>query len=71
VPKVLLPIPHQPQQSDGDCLAACAAMAMAHLGRAIDYAQLLKLLNIKPCFPSLYPEAISNWPGWREITTMR
>ena len=24
VPKVLLPIPHQPQQSDGDCLAACA-----------------------------------------------
>jgi len=48
VPKVLLPVPHQPQQSDGDCLAACAAMALAHLSHAIDYAQLLKLLKIKP-----------------------
>jgi len=48
VPKVLLPIPYQPQQSDGDCLAACAAMALAYLGQPIDYAQLLQLLEIKP-----------------------
>jgi ABC-type bacteriocin/lantibiotic exporter with double-glycine peptidase domain len=47
VPKVLLPIPHQPQHSDGDCLGACAAMALAYLGRSVDYAQLLKLLKIK------------------------
>jgi ABC-type bacteriocin/lantibiotic exporter with double-glycine peptidase domain len=40
-------VPHQHQQSDGDCLAACAAMALAHLGHAIDYPQLLKLLKIK------------------------
>jgi ABC-type bacteriocin/lantibiotic exporter with double-glycine peptidase domain len=48
VPKVLLSVPHRSQQSDGDCLAACAAMVLAHLGYAIDYPQLLKLLKIKP-----------------------
>lgn len=48
MPKVLLSVPHQLQQSDGDCLAACAAMTLAYLGRAIDYGQLLRLLNIKP-----------------------
>jgi len=41
-------VPHQLQQSDGDCLAACAAMVLAHLGHAIDYAQLLRLLQVKP-----------------------
>ena len=40
MPKVLLSVPHQSQQSDGDCLAACAAMVLAHLGHAIDYPQL-------------------------------
>jgi ABC-type bacteriocin/lantibiotic exporter with double-glycine peptidase domain len=48
VPKVLLSVPHQSQHSDGDCLAACAAMVLAHLGHTIDYPQLLKLLKIKP-----------------------
>jgi ABC-type bacteriocin/lantibiotic exporter with double-glycine peptidase domain len=48
VPKVLLSVPHQPQQSDGDCLAACAAMVLTHLGQKIDYPQLLQLLEIKP-----------------------
>lgn len=48
MPKVLLSVPHQPQQSDGDCLAACAAMVLAYLGREIDYPRLLQLLNIKP-----------------------
>jgi ABC-type bacteriocin/lantibiotic exporter with double-glycine peptidase domain len=48
VPKVLLSVPHQLQRSDGDCLAACAAMALAYLGQAPDYAQLLRLLQIKP-----------------------
>ena len=48
VPKVLLSVPHQHQQSDGDCLAACAAMVLVHLGHAIDYAQLLRLLKIRP-----------------------
>jgi len=47
VPKILLSVPHQRQRGDGDCLAACAAMALANLGRAIDYPQLLKLLRIR------------------------
>ena len=34
MPKVLLSVPHRSQQSDGDCLAACAAMVLAHQGIA-------------------------------------
>ncbi len=48
VPKVLLSVPHQPQQGDGDCLAACAAMVLAYLGREISYSRLLRLLKIQP-----------------------
>jgi ABC-type bacteriocin/lantibiotic exporter with double-glycine peptidase domain len=48
VPKVLLSVPHQPQQGDGDCLAACTAMVLAYLGRALDYARVLQLLQVKP-----------------------
>ena len=48
MPKVLLTVPHHPQQNDGDCLAACAAMLLSHLGRQIDYAHLRQLLNIQP-----------------------
>lgn len=44
----MLSVPHQRQQGDGDCLAACAAMVLAHLGQRIDYSQLLQLLNIQP-----------------------
>jgi ABC-type bacteriocin/lantibiotic exporter with double-glycine peptidase domain len=46
--KVLLSVPHQPQQHDGDCLAACAAMVLAYLGQMVDYSQLLRLLKVKP-----------------------
>jgi ABC-type bacteriocin/lantibiotic exporter with double-glycine peptidase domain len=48
VPKVLLSVPHLLQRSDGDCLAACAAMVLAYLDRVMDYAELLSLLKIKP-----------------------
>lgn len=48
MPKVLLSVPHQPQQSDGDCLAACAAMVLAFLRRTVDYTRLLRLLRIRP-----------------------
>ncbi len=47
MPKHLLPIPHHQQQSDGDCLAACAAMVLIHLERGIEYGRLLHLLKIK------------------------
>ena len=48
MPNTLLPIPHRLQRSDGDCLAACAAMALDYLGVPSDYDRLLKLLGIKP-----------------------
>jgi len=43
----LLPVPHQPQQNDGDCLAACAAMLLAYLEQPLDYAHLRRLLDIR------------------------
>lgn len=48
MPKLLLSVPHLLQQSDGDCLAACAAMVLAGLNLTMDYADLLSLLKIKP-----------------------
>jgi len=48
VPNTLLPIPHHSQRSDGDCLAACAAMVLDHLGVSADYDHLLRLLDVKP-----------------------
>jgi ABC-type bacteriocin/lantibiotic exporter with double-glycine peptidase domain len=43
----LLAVPQQKQQSDGDCLAACAAMVLNYLDRSVAYTRLLKLLKIK------------------------
>ncbi len=48
MPKVLLPVPHRQQQSDGDCLAACAAMVLDYLNHPVEYDKLLQLLRIKP-----------------------
>jgi ABC-type bacteriocin/lantibiotic exporter with double-glycine peptidase domain len=48
VPNTLLSIPHHLQHSDGDCLAACAAMILEHLGISINYGRLLRLLGVKP-----------------------
>lgn len=45
--KHLLPVPHQQQHHDGDCLAACAAMVLAYLKQPVDYGRLLLLLQIK------------------------
>ncbi len=44
MPKTLLSVPHQRQLTDGDCLAACVAVVLSHLGRAVDYAELIRLL---------------------------
>jgi uncharacterized protein YvpB len=44
----ILPVPHQRQLSDGDCLAACAAMALTYLGHNADYLELLQRLAVKP-----------------------
>ena len=48
MPNTLLNIPHHPQRSDGDCLAACAAMVLEHLGVSVGYDRLLRLLDVKP-----------------------
>ena len=48
MPKVLLSVPHQRQLNEGDCLAACAAMLLAYLGRSFNYARLRQLLNVQP-----------------------
>ncbi|MFQ5420269.1 MAG: peptidase C39 family protein [Anaerolineae bacterium] len=47
MPTILLPVPHQRQRQEADCLAACAAMAFAYLGLSVPYDQLLKLLKIR------------------------
>ena len=47
MPKILLNVPHRLQQSDGDCLVACAAIVLSYLGRTVDYTQLLRLLSIQ------------------------
>jgi ABC-type bacteriocin/lantibiotic exporter with double-glycine peptidase domain len=47
VPSTLLTIPHHLQRSDGDCLAACAAMVLEHLSILVDYDRLLRLLGVK------------------------
>jgi ABC-type bacteriocin/lantibiotic exporter with double-glycine peptidase domain len=46
VPNILLPIPHCTQRSNGDCLAACAKMALDYLGVSADYDHLLRLLGV-------------------------
>lgn len=48
MPNILLPVPHEQQRQDADCLAACAAMALAFIELHPDYDQLLKLLRVKP-----------------------
>jgi ABC-type bacteriocin/lantibiotic exporter with double-glycine peptidase domain len=43
-----LNVPHREQTQSSDCLAACAAMVLAYLGRPVDYARLLAILQIGP-----------------------
>lgn len=35
------------QLHEGDCLAACVAMVLTHLGQKVDYAQLLRKLGVE------------------------
>lgn len=48
MPKNLLPLPHIEQQSESDCLAACAAMVLAFLDFHVSYSRLLTILDIHP-----------------------
>jgi hypothetical protein len=68
VPSTLLTIPHHPQRSDGDCLAACAAMVLEHLSMLIDYDRLLRPSSK---YPSAFPESSLNSPGWSSTIAMQ
>lgn len=43
----LLPVLHQQQRQQADCLAACSAMVLHYLEIPYEYARLLRLLNIQ------------------------
>lgn len=45
---MLLPVPHHKQMEESDCLAACAAMALAYIGQPVPYRQLLTVLDVGP-----------------------
>ena len=45
MPEDCLPVPHHKQNSDAMCLPACAAMALAYLGRELKQKKLAKLLG--------------------------
>lgn len=46
MPPILLPLEHTQQREMGDCLAACADMALRHIGRPTSYRRLIRLLRI-------------------------
>lgn len=43
-----LPISHQPQRQQADCLVACAAMLLDYWQQPVAYDDLLKLLRVGP-----------------------
>ncbi len=47
MPTNWLPVSHQKQTERADCLAACAAMVLHHLGRSLAYKRLLDLLGVR------------------------
>jgi ABC-type bacteriocin/lantibiotic exporter with double-glycine peptidase domain len=47
VPENLLPVPHQKQQQEADCLAACAAMVLAYWKKPTPYNKLIQILAIE------------------------
>lgn len=47
---LLLNFRHRQQQAESDCLVACTAMALEHLGITLSYDQLAKLLKAGPFF---------------------
>jgi ABC-type bacteriocin/lantibiotic exporter with double-glycine peptidase domain len=55
-PRVILTVPFVPQRNHGECLVACAAMALAHLGRQVDYQRLARVIDLTPIgtpFPNI------------------
>ncbi|MEK7442691.1 MAG: C39 family peptidase [Chloroflexota bacterium] len=46
MPLTLLSVPHLQQNKNGECVAACSAMALAHIGKIVAYKRLVALLEI-------------------------
>jgi ABC-type bacteriocin/lantibiotic exporter with double-glycine peptidase domain len=46
--KLWVHVLHQKKGHETDCLAACAAMILSHLGIKVNYRQLLRLLEVDP-----------------------
>ena len=46
MPAPLLPVPHKQQRQQADCLAACAAMALAYLNLHVGYDLVLNRLQV-------------------------
>jgi ABC-type bacteriocin/lantibiotic exporter with double-glycine peptidase domain len=45
---VRLAVPHVQQRTNGECLAACAAMCLGYVKWPVRYERLVKLLEIEP-----------------------
>jgi ABC-type bacteriocin/lantibiotic exporter with double-glycine peptidase domain len=55
-PRIMLTVPFIAQRRTGECLVACAAMALAYLGQQPDYALLARRLSVTQIgapFPNL------------------
>ncbi len=50
----ILKVAHTRQKQQADCLADCAFMALTHLGVAVRYDRLLRLLQVKSFGASFY-----------------
>lgn len=44
---ILLPVPHRRQREWGECMVACAAMAMAYMDIPVSYERLFTVLQIR------------------------
>lgn len=44
---ISLPVPHQRQREDADCLPACVAMVLAYLSKDVSYRRIKNLLKTK------------------------
>lgn len=47
MPTISLPVPHQRQREDADCLPTCVAMVLAYLGKDVSYRRIKNLLKTK------------------------
>ena len=52
---ILLSVPHVLQRNNGECLAACAAMALQYSGTPVSYSRLCKTLRIQSDVGAPFP----------------